>query len=365
MSTSSQVRYDGLDLIRAAAMLLGVVYHATFPWMPDIAPWYFVADASAMPETVTIAGMLHAFRMQLFFALSGFFSHLVFERRGARGFLIDRSKRLLVPFLVALPLVVLFDDWIRRFALDLGLMSPEFKTGTQPRFSPMHLWFLVYLSVYCALGLALARWKTPARWVRKALAFAPSLLVLAIPTGLGLFLHPENRPAIALWPMPFEFVHFGLFFVFGWYLWPNRQSLGSLPRDAPWLLGVGLLLAWFIFHGHLQWEARGHLLTGLVPWLVTLGAIGLAFGVQTKPRPWLRFLVDSAYWVYLAHYPVVLLLQLGFAATNAPGWLEFSGAIVITWAVTLLTFVLFVWKTPLGPWLGVKTPSPAGRPQAR
>ena len=41
----------------------------------------------------------------LFFALSGFFSHLVYERRGARAYVVDRSKRLLVPLVVALPVV--------------------------------------------------------------------------------------------------------------------------------------------------------------------------------------------------------------------------------------------------------------------
>ena len=62
-----------------------------------------------------LTGALHAFRMELFFALSGFFSHLVFERRGPGGFLRDRSKRLLVPLLVLHVLTNLNTHlWLRR-----------------------------------------------------------------------------------------------------------------------------------------------------------------------------------------------------------------------------------------------------------
>lgn len=347
-------RYDGLDVIRAAAMLLGIVYHSTFPWMPDIAPWYFVADPSTVPQTVLIAGLLHAFRMQLFFALSGFFSHLLYERRGPRGFLLDRAKRLLVPLLVVLPLIILFDDWIRIVAQRDGLMSAKYLTGTDVRVSPMHLWFLIYLFVFCVIAWALPKWNGPERLVHRALKVAPSLLVLAIPTGIGLYFHPENRPAIALWPVPYEAFHFGLFFAFGWWLWPNRESLGSLRRDAWWMTLSGFVLGWYIFRGHLQWEDNGHVLAGLVAWLVTLGTIGLAFSMKSAPRPWLRFLVDSSYWVYLSHYPFVLALQLAFAMVALNGWFELSATVLLTWLASMLTFVVLVWKTPLGPWLGVK-----------
>lgn len=348
-------RYDGLDAVRAGAMLLGLAYHATYAWLPDVARWYFVSDASPVPLLLTVTGVLHAFRMQLFFALSGFFSHLVFESRGAGAYFVDRSRRLLVPFVFALPLVVVLDVLLRRQALALGLMSPEYGPGARVHLSPVHLWFLVYLWSFCALAVALPAWGAPSRLVERALTrFPPALLLLAVPTSLGLLLHPENQPQAHLWPLPFEAFHYGLFFAFGWWLWPAREALPALTRHGAWLTLAGLALALFVFSGPLQWQRVGHVLAGVVAWAMTLGALGLAFAVPSKPRPWLRFLVEASYWVYLVHYPVVLGLQLLFVQLPLPGAVEYLATVALTLAFALLTFVLFVRRTALGPWLGVK-----------
>ena len=56
----------------------------------------------------------HSFRMEAFFLLAGFFSHLTFHRKGAGEFLRSRVLRIMVPFVVGWfilrPLVV--SGWI-------------------------------------------------------------------------------------------------------------------------------------------------------------------------------------------------------------------------------------------------------------
>lgn len=337
-------------------MLLGLVYHATYAWLPNVGPWYLVADASPVEGLMPVTGFLHAFRMQLFFALSGFFSHLVFERRGARGFITDRTRRLVLPFLVALPVVLWLDVVVRGWSQSAGLMSPQFQDGARFILRPRHLWFLVYLFTLCVLAWALPKWEAPARWVRSLLRF-PALLavVLALPTCAALWLHPSNRPDLALWPLPFELFHYGAFYAVGWWLWPAREVMEPLRRQSPLLLAAGLVMGFFIFRGSLQFELPGQVLAGGVAWLMTLGAFGLAFQVTPGDRPWLRFLVESSYWVYLVHFPVMQALQVFFVQVPWPGLLEYFATIALTFGFALLTFVLLVWKTPLGPWLGVRS----------
>ena len=349
-------RYDGLDAIRAGAMLLGLAYHATYAWLPRVAPWYFVADSSPVDALVFVTGFLHAFRMQLFFALSGLFSHLVFERRGERGFLVDRSRRLLVPLAVALPIVLGLDVLLRRASHARGLMSAEYLPGTAFHLAPVHLWFLVYLFTFCVLAWALPTWSGPSRFVARLLRWPPLLLgVFAIPSAALLWWQPEMRPDTALWPKPLEVLHYGAFFAFGWWLWPSREALGALRAWAWPLLVAGVALGVFVFHGTVQWEPLGHALAGVVAWLMTLGGFGLAFRIPSGERPWLRYLVQASYWVYLTHYPVVLGLQLFFAQQALPGTLEYAATVGLTFLVTLISFELFVRKTRLGPWLGVKS----------
>lgn len=239
-------------------MLLGLAYHATYAWLPNVGPWYFVADTSPVEGLGTLTGLLHSFRMQVFFALSGFFSHLVYERRGERGFIVDRSKRLVIPFLVALPIVLALDVALRSWSQSSGLMSAQFKDGADLLALPRHLWFLVYLFTFCVLAWIAPKWDAPSRWLRSGLRFplAPTGLLAAL-TCLGLWLHPSNRPDLAMWPMPFEVFHYGLFYAAGWWLWPAREALEPLKKQSPFFLIAGLALGFFIFRGPMQWTRTG------------------------------------------------------------------------------------------------------------
>lgn len=82
----SSQRYDGLDFVRAGAMLLGVFSHAARAYVPDYERWYPIADPMTTPLALIFVGVLNAFQLQLFFALSGFFGHMVLERRAADAF---------------------------------------------------------------------------------------------------------------------------------------------------------------------------------------------------------------------------------------------------------------------------------------
>ena len=253
--------------------------------------------------------------------------------------------------------MVLLLDWgLRQWSHSLGLMSPRYEAGADFHLAPVHLWFLVYLFTLCGLAWAAPRWDGPARLIRNAVRFPPLLLLgLALPTCAALWLHPEIRPDLALWPLPFELFHYGWFFAFGWWLWPARDALASLRRASGPLLVAGLALGLFVFTGERQWEAWGPIVAGVVGWLMTLGSFGLAFRIAPRDRPWLRFLVESSYWVYLVHYPVVMALQVLFAQVEGPGLLEYAATTALTFAFCLLTFVLLVRRTPLGPWLGVRS----------
>lgn len=399
MTAPRQTRYDGLDAVRAGAMLLGLAYHAAYAYLPDVGQWYLVADVSSHPLFVTLVGVLHAFRMQLFFALSGFFSHLVFERRGAAGFMRDRSRRLLVPFAVALPLVLVLDVAVRTWSQARGLMAPTYALGVSPRYVPLHLWFLEYLFLFCLVAYLVARagvtGAAVSRALRVALRVPEVLLVLAVPTGLALMQHPELKPDLSFVPEPASVLHYAPFYCFGWLLWAARDAVATLARRGWWMAVAGLALAGWVFNGHVQWEPRGYFLTGVVGWSVTLGALGLAFRVRARDQlsperspgaahssehtpsnqlspersrrvaqlPILRFFVDASYWVYLVHYPLVLALHVAFATVAAPALAKYLIVLSLTFGLALISFVVLVRRTGLGPWLGVRMQAP--RPEVR
>lgn len=89
MQPSETIRYHGLDVLRASAMLLGLVFHAPILYyIPEIADGFKDLGISkdTMPEmelwVSVIAQWIHSWRMPVFFLISGFFSALVLHRNG-------------------------------------------------------------------------------------------------------------------------------------------------------------------------------------------------------------------------------------------------------------------------------------------
>lgn len=89
-------RHD-LDALRAVAMLLGIVLHAALPYL----------GGEATGVLVPILDVIHGFRMPLFFLLSGFFTAMLWRRRGIIKLVRHRFRRILLPLVVFTPIVIL------------------------------------------------------------------------------------------------------------------------------------------------------------------------------------------------------------------------------------------------------------------
>jgi len=79
-------------------MMLGIVYHGAlslalgFPW--------FVQDPSANGPIYVFQSWVHGFRMPLFFIISGFFTAMLWRKRGASALVSHRFRRVFLPCLV-------------------------------------------------------------------------------------------------------------------------------------------------------------------------------------------------------------------------------------------------------------------------
>lgn len=80
-------------------MLLGIALHSALAYVGEGSGWP-VSDSEASPFLLHMVSFVHGFRMPLFFVLSGFFTAMLWQRRGLGGLLKHRSKRILVPLAV-------------------------------------------------------------------------------------------------------------------------------------------------------------------------------------------------------------------------------------------------------------------------
>jgi fucose 4-O-acetylase-like acetyltransferase len=92
-------RLDYLDAVRAFALLLGIVFHASMSFVPFFIGWA-VMDISTSSIVTNFMLVSHSFRMELFFLIAGFFSHMTFHKKGASVFISSRLTRIAIPFVV-------------------------------------------------------------------------------------------------------------------------------------------------------------------------------------------------------------------------------------------------------------------------
>lgn len=136
----TQTRLHYLDALRSFAMLFGIFVHVgTLSSGAGLSQWIFwISDH---------------FRMGTFFIISGFFAVLIFERRGAIGFLKHRATALLIPFFAALILLNPVTNWLVHLYHNgpVGLidyLAGRAEPGARAANWFLHLWFLVSLIIY-------------------------------------------------------------------------------------------------------------------------------------------------------------------------------------------------------------------------
>jgi len=377
-------RLDYLDATRAFALLLGIVFHACLSFMPIFMGWA-VQDVSTSPLVAMFMTVSHSFRMETFFLLAGFFSHLTFHRKGAGEFVRSRVLRIAVPFVVGWfilhPLVV--SGWIMGSAslrgdVDVwaGLLGGFQSLSTLPAgiFAGSHLWFLYYLAMITALVLAVRGLLTTtgslhAKMVRRAdaavawLANSPlSLLILAVPTAATLWFMRfwgMDTPDQGLQPNIPVLVIYGSFFVLGWMLSRQRELISQFARLTPqrWIL-AGLGIAAILLLGEIERDpGHPHYVAAHVAYAVSYALtmwslVSLTIGVFKKlcqrPNAFIRYVADSSYWMYLVHLPVVVWLQVAVAELPLHWSLKLAFVSTITIALSLFTYDLFVRSTFIG-----------------
>jgi hypothetical protein len=240
-----------------------------------------------------------------------------------------------------------------------------------PLINTMHLWFLYQLAGLALLTFAALRLapRLP-QTLRDDIASAFRLLsgrpwgfaLLALPLGLigaqysfgvltvtGSFLPPLK-----------EWLHHGLFYALGYFLYAQRQTLLPLYTAQAGRFGWAGALFCVISLGMLKElqlhpESTGFSFRVLAAWaynaatwLWCFALMGLALRHLNRQSKTLQYMSDSSYWVYLVH----MLGTIGFGAllygAALPAEVKMLLNIAATTVMGLATYHLFVRNTAVG-----------------
>jgi peptidoglycan/LPS O-acetylase OafA/YrhL len=369
-------RFGGLDAVRGLAVIAGVMLHASVAYMPSrmYGLLWPVHDAQTTPVCHFLFWWLHAFRLPLFFVISGFIGEMLCESRGVEAFLKHRFRRIAIPFLVCLvtvmPVTVII--WgtglciSRRCSLAqaMSLTTPFDSEVQQNYFGPGHLWFLADLTIISlAFGLvrqeftALPGAATNAAFRLPHRALAP--LVIAVPTMLLLW--GDAAPFIShhnvFIPDTARMAYYGLYFCAGVIAYRRKEQalellrypLAHLAFSVPATVAMLLLLP-----AELAGESSGFrrfLLSAsvsLVAWLSIFGLMGLALRYWKTDRPAFRYLADASYWIYIIHLPIVGLSNIALQQLTIGAIPKFLTTALASLTVAVLSYQAFVRYTWIG-----------------
>ena len=374
-------RLHGLDAVRGIALLLGLVVHASMSWLPGAQHFWVTHDASPNELAGLLFYVPHMFRMLLFFLVAGLFARLACERVGTFGFMRDRARRIAIPLaslwfpmLMAIVAVLAWNTWL----VNDGNMPPAPETPPlSPRNFPLtHLWFLyVLLLCYVAALAVRATLGRNAMVLRVAdagvrvLASPIGPLLLALPLGAALVTHAKwyawfgiPTPDQSLYPSLAACVAFGSAFGFGWLLQRQQESMQRWATRWPMHLAVAALATiGCLLHVGLAPKlvpatqdaatVAYAIAYGLAGWSWTFAIVGMGLRFLSGHSPVRRYLADASYWIYIAHLPLVMALQVAMSRVAWPWVVEFAVVLGTSFVLLLLSYDLLVRNSFIGTWL--------------
>ncbi|UFH57658.1 acyltransferase family protein [Spirosoma sp. KNUC1025] len=361
-------------------MLLGIVIHTSTTYSStDYGPVWPIKSPDNQLIYGVLVDVLHCFRMPVFFVTAGYLGALLLTKKGPKAMLSNRVKRILLPFLVGVLLV--HPLWMTAFQFT-GLAfaaAPAPLTDTvnglcSATFLPHnvgHLWFLEYL-----MGCSLLSWLL-ARLIKRDTVFTLTfmretdyvlrnpglrlllltLLIFGCFCGMGV----AHIPTKLTWLIaPDVFVTYFCFYGLGWMIYQTNTlakltvypisqlvvaaMLFLVARLAPWPQLTGVHYVQMVF-------------AALSSALFVFGFIAFFqkyFHQYSLP---LTYLMESSYWVYIIHLPIVVLVPGLLAKVALPTIVKFSLTLLVTALTALLSYHYLVRNTAVDLFLNGNVPT--------
>jgi surface polysaccharide O-acyltransferase-like enzyme len=136
--TKSVRRYD-LDWLRVFAVLILLCFHSARPF--DEWGWH-IKNGGVSGFITNILQFINIWHMPLFFLLSGSAAWFALSLRPERSFAKERVKRLFIPLVFGMAVIIPPQVYIER------IFRGQFEGSYFRNLSWHHLWFLAYLFVF-------------------------------------------------------------------------------------------------------------------------------------------------------------------------------------------------------------------------
>jgi glucan biosynthesis protein C len=386
----ASTRLHYLDWLRVIAIVGVWAYHSARPFM--LQDWLINSTQKSLTITFVCLIFLGSMGMPLFFMMAGVGCLFALRRRTGRQLAVERTKRLLIPFVVGCILlspVQFYLEWVHKgwyqgsFLQYIPVLVKDRLRLLMTTFSPSifeslgsHLWFLGYLFTFSLIALPLFLWlKTePGRraiaWLGKLGERRGGLLVFILPVAAVRMSLQPFFPGYTDWA---DYAYMLVYFVCGYLLFADERLVRAIRRDWRLALGVGIITTLTILvvvaAGGQQWveDSRslgfylGWGLVGVNGWCWTLFALWFGMRFLDFRNRWLDRGQELIVPFYVFHQPPIVVLAF-FAVQWQVGLLVQLAVIVLGSLVVTLGLCELVARR-VGPARALFGMKPSWRPK--
>jgi glucan biosynthesis protein C len=348
-----QQRLYYIDWLRVLAVLLLFPFHTGRVFNVEA---FYVKGPRLSPVVNHLLGFVDLWHMPLLFVLAGASTYLALGHRSPGEYALERVKRLLVPLVFGILVLVPPQTWYgARF--NSGYEGSYFRYLTSDAFFHVdfreggdyfgglglaHLWFILFLLLISLVALPL--WAAGRREGSRLVSLSrflahPAAWPLA---GLAILLG-QALPS----PGDKNLFHFFVFFALGYVALCSGEFAAAARRWAWPALSVGAA-------GAVWWTATstwrnsladpsaalvGVNLTGsILCWVFIVGLLGLGIRLLNTPSAALAYLAEGSYAVYLLHQSVIVVLAFYVVGLDVPWPVQCLILLVVSVVATFLLY---------------------------
>jgi glucans biosynthesis protein C len=382
-------RHD-IDALRVLVFGLLILYHVGMFYVAD---WGWHVKSAYLSETLQMfMRFVNQWRMPLLFVISGIASSFLFARLGAGTFASGRTRRLLIPLLFGMAVVVVPQAYYEaqfRGAVEPGYASflwhyftfqpwPEGAfAGSEIGVTWMHLWYLPYLLCYSLALVPIALWlRGRGQGIHARLLRLKGPWLIALPT-IPLIIYANtlfpiyggtNHALINDW---YGHAMFFTFFAYGYLMAADPGIWAEIRRLRWWTLGLAMFFYLLMripaadipahLEGLAEWLSSPVIMFNRWLWILTV--LGWSCTLLNRPYRWLAYANEAVYPWYILHQTITVWIGFHIARHSLGPVIEPIIVLCVTIAGCLLLHEFLIrrirWLRPL---FGLK---PVARPALR
>ena len=357
-------RYD-IDWLRIGAVLLLIPFHTARVF--NVGEDFYAKNAqlsAALQRFILFVGPWH---MSLLFVLAGAATWFALGFRSGRRYAGERLKRLLVPFLFGLVVIIPPQAYVGMLTNTTAARSwwnqyayfwthwedPASYAGP---WTPGHLWFILFLLVFALLAVGLFVWMRRGGGHRLVDWFAAACRIPGMVIVLPAVLLLAQQALVPMDDISGQTpVGFLLLFVIGFLMVADERVTAAIDRQWWWALALGVVAMatraalWPAIDGYpdpswqdsvVNWVAYQ---VGL--WMVIVGLLGLFHRYAARRGGAYGYAAEAAYPFYILHQTVIVALAWFVVQWDASVPLKFA---VI--AVAALFFTVAIYEVAVRRW---------------